>query len=122
MPMASIPKLKLSEFFQCLKPTHVLGTTYKVSLAFFEGLVLPQINQERLHRCLILCDPVGFQQSLIEASALRRVTRDYMAVCVPASHAFHPKVWLMVNTAEVALLVGSGNLNQTGFMTNAELF
>jgi hypothetical protein len=120
--MASIPKLKLSEFFRYLKPTHVLGTTYKVSLVFFEGLVLPQINQERLHRCLILCDPVGFQQSLMEASALRRVTSDYMAVCVPASHAFHAKVWLMVNPEEVALLVGSGNLTQNGFMTNAELF
>jgi hypothetical protein len=120
--MASIPQLKLSEFFQCLKPTHILGTTYTASLAFFEGLVLPQIDRERLRRCLILCDPVGFQQALMEASALRGVGRDYMAVCVPAPHAFHPKVCLMVNPEEVALLVGSGNLTQCGFMTNVELF
>jgi hypothetical protein len=58
----------------------------------------------------------------MEASALRGVGRDYMAVCVPHAHAFHPKVWLMVNPNEVALLVGSGNLTQSGFMTNAELF
>jgi hypothetical protein len=120
--MPSIPRLKLSEFFQCLKPTHVLGTTYTVSPAFFEGLVLPEISRERLRRCLILCDSKGFQQSLMEASALRGVGRDYMAICVPTQHAFHPKVWLMVNPNEVALLVGSGNLTQSGFMTNAELF
>jgi hypothetical protein len=99
-----------------------LGTTYTVSLAFFEGLVLPEISRERLRRCLILCDPIGFQQSLMEASALRGAGRDYMAVSVPAQHAFHPKVWLMVSPEEVALLVGSGNLTQCGFMTNAELF
>jgi hypothetical protein len=45
-----------------------------------------------------------------------------MAVCAPTPHSFHPKVWLMVGPEELALLIGSGNLTQSGFMTNVELF
>src|SRR4051812_22950998 len=37
-------------------------------------------------------------------------------------HSFHPKVWLLVGADEAALLVGSGNLTQSGFTQNAEIF
>lgn len=120
--MAAVPRVALSEFFKSFSPTYVLGTTYTVSLAFFEGLVLPEIDRARLRRCLLLCDRVGFQRALVEASALRFVGRDYMAVCAPTPYSFHPKVWLMLGADEAALLVGSGNLTQSGFMTNLELF
>ncbi len=45
-----------------------------------------------------------------------------MAICAPAKHSFHPKFWLMVGDERIALLVGSGNLTQSGFMDNSELF
>src|SRR4029077_9131792 len=115
--MAAVPQLPLSEFFQTFSPTYVLGTTYTVSLAFFEGLVFPEIDRTGLRRCLLLCDRVGFQRALVEASALRLVGRAYMDVCAPQPHNFHPKVWLMIGENEAALLVGSGNLTQSGFMT-----
>src|SRR5580700_626627 len=120
--MAAVPQLPLSEFFRTFSPTYVLGTTYTVSLAFFEGLVFPEINRNQLRRCLLLCDRVGFQRALVEASALRLVGREYMAVCAPTPHSFHPKIWLLIGEDEAALLVGSGNLTQSGFMTNLELF
>src|SRR5262249_38985957 len=69
-----------------------------------------------------LCDRIGLRRALVEASALRGVGREYMAACVPAQHSFHPKVWLLVGADEAALLVGSGNLTQSGFTQNAELF
>jgi HKD family nuclease len=120
--MPDIPRLPLSEFFQRLAPAYVLGTTYTISLAFFEGLVLPQVRRENLRRCLLLCDRVGFQRAVVESSALRGASREYMTACTPSRHSFHPKVWLLIGEEQAALLVGSGNLTQSGFMDNAELF
>jgi hypothetical protein len=111
--MTAVPRVPLPEFFRSFSPIYVLGTTYTVSLAFFEGRVLPEIDTTQLRRCLLLCDRVGFQRALVEASALRCVGRDYMAVCAPAVHTFHPKVWFMIGADEAALLVGSGNLTQS---------
>jgi hypothetical protein len=45
-----------------------------------------------------------------------------MAVCMPCTGSFHPKVWVLVEEDKAALLVGSGNLTQSGFMGNVELF
>lgn len=120
--MADIPQIRLKEFFKLFAPKYVLGTTYTVSLAFFEGLVFPEVKRSNLRRCLILCDKIGFQRATVEAGALRSAGREYMAACTPALHSFHPKVWLMVGDDRAALLVGSGNLTQSGFMDNVELF
>lgn len=49
-------------------------------------------------------------------------SQSYMAITAPSSFSFHPKVWLMINEERVALMVGSGNLTQSGFMGNVELF
>jgi hypothetical protein len=92
--MSDIPCTPLSEFFRVLAPTYVLGTTYTISLAFFEGLVFPAIRRANLRRCLLLCDRIGFHRAFIEATALRSVSREYMTACAPARHSFHPKVWL----------------------------
>ncbi len=120
--MAAIPRMPLSRFLGLFVPTHVLGTTFSLSLAFFESIVFPEISRTNLRRCLVLCDRLGLRRATVEASALRGVGRDYMAVCAPASASFHPKVWLMVGTEEAALLSGSGNLTQSGFLDNTELF
>jgi hypothetical protein len=120
--MAAVPRVPLPEFFRAFSPTYVLGMTYTVSLAFFEAMVFPEIARTRLRRCLVLCDRVGFHRALVEASALRHVGREYMAMCAPTPHSFHPKVWLLINDDQAALLAGSGNLTQSGFMTNLEVF
>jgi hypothetical protein len=120
--MADVPHVQLKDFFKLFAPTYVLGTTYTLSLAFFEGIVYPEIKRLNLRRCMILCDKVGFQRATIESSALRSVGREYMAICAPARRSFHPKVWVMIAEGKTALLVGSGNLTQSGFMDNTELF
>jgi hypothetical protein len=120
--MADVPHVQPKDFFKLFAPTYVLGTTYTLSLAFFEGIVYPEIKRLNLRRCMILCDKVGFQRATIESSALRSVGREYMAICAPARRSFHPKVWVMIAEGKTALLVGSGNLTQSGFMDNTELF
>lgn len=81
--MADVPQIALKEFFKLFAPTYVLGTTYTLSLAFFERLVYPEIKRSQLRRFLIRCDNLGFQRATIESSALRSVGREYMATCAP---------------------------------------
>ena len=47
-----VPQIKLSEFFGLFPPKYVLGTTYTLSLAFFESVVWPHIKRKNLHRCI----------------------------------------------------------------------
>ena len=121
--MASFPpRERLTKFFQAIKPEYVLGTTYTLSLAFFESVIFPVVSKERLRKCLILCDSKGYERAMAEATALRAATRDYLVATVPAKASFHAKVWLLVNHTQLVVIVGSGNLTQSGFVENLELF
>ncbi|GFO57419.1 hypothetical protein GMSM_44260 [Geomonas sp. Red276] len=117
-----IQRISLSEFFKFKAPTHLVGTTYTVSLMFFESAIWPLIDKSALLRCAILCDKEGFRRSLCEMVGLEQVSISYMAVPVPTPRTFHPKFWIAANNREVSILVGSGNLTQSGFMDNNELF
>lgn len=121
--MTEIEQVKLSEFFKSVKcPRYILGTTYTLSLAFFESAVFSDLDRRQLKYCLIISDSHGYQRSLEEGPALQLAAQGYMVVPAPAPGCFHAKVWLIIGESEAALLVGSGNLTQSGFMTNAELF
>lgn len=115
-------KLKLAEFFSSLNPKYLLGTTYTLSLTFFESVVWPTIPKNNLDNCLILCDNLGYHRALSEAGTLRDIGARYFVVPISAKGKFHPKVWIAANEEKVALLVGSGNLTQSGFIDNVELF
>jgi hypothetical protein len=104
------------------KPRYILGTTYTLSLAFFESAIFPEVDRSSLKSCLIVCDTLGYHNALTEAAALQGAAQDYMIVPAPISGSFHAKVWLVVGEGEAVLLTGSGNLTQAGFMTNAEMF
>jgi len=113
----------LNEFFGLVrKPKYLLGTTYTLSLAFFESVVLPFVDRSRLRSCLIISDAVGYGRALTEGPALREAAQGYMVVPAPSPGCFHAKVWLVVSDDEMAILVGSGNLTQSGFVGNAEVF
>src|SRR5688500_11739414 len=105
-----------------MEPEFVLGTTYTMSLAFFESVVFQHIKRKHLKRCLLLCDPFGHEMAMAEAPALRYAARDYMVATAPSPGTFHAKVWLLLARAEMVLLTGSGNLTQPGFIDNIELF
>ena len=121
--LVPIEAIKLSDFFkQIKKPRYILGTTYTLSLAFFESSVYPLLNRSNLKSCLIISDNIGYQRALTEGPALMSAAQNYLVVPAPTSGCFHPKVWIIVGENEAAILVGSGNLTQSGFMSNAELF
>lgn len=115
--------VQLSQVLKVIsKPKYILGTTYSLSLAFFEANVFPLFRRSDLESCLIICDQLGYQHALSECPALMGAGQDYAVTYAPVTGCFHPKVWLVLGEGEAVLLVGSGNLTQAGFMTNAEFF
>ena len=118
-----IQSVKLGDVLKAVvKPKHILGTTYTLSLAFFESIVFPCLDRAALKSCLIIADSFGYSRALEEAPALQGAGQDYMIARAPALGCFHAKVWIIVGDSETVILVGSGNLTQAGFMTNAEYF
>jgi hypothetical protein len=123
--MKGVSRVKLSEILQVVsKPKYILGTTYSLSLAFFESVVFGSTfrDRSRLKSCLIVCDVLGYQRALSEGAALQGAGQDYIVAPAPLADCFHPKTWLVLGESEAVLLCGSGNLTQAGFMANAELF
>src|SRR5436190_17861673 len=121
--MKEVESIELRQALRAVaKPRFILCTTYTLSLAFFESVVFHCFNRTHLKSCLIIADSFGYSQALSEAGALQGAAQDYMVAQAPLSGAFHPKVWLILGDEEVVLLVGSGNLTQSGFMKNAEFF
>ena len=121
--MKTIERIKLSHVLRLVSsPRYVLGTTYTLSLAFFESVVYPIIRNNQLKSVVILCDMLGYRRALSESAALQGAAQDYLVVPAPVAGAFHPKVWVVVGEGEAVLLCGSGNLTQAGFMNNAEYF
>lgn len=117
-----VPHLKLGELLADYEPVHILGTTFTLSLAFFESSVWPNIKTNRLSNLLIIADQMGLQRAFQEAPALKLAGREYVATAAPTTRIFHPKVWLLIEESRALVLVGSGNLTQAGFMKNLELF
>ena len=115
--MKTIERIKLSHVLRLVSsPRYVLGTTYTLSLAFFESVVYPIIRNNQLKSAVILCDMLGYRRALSESAALQGAAQDYLVVPAPVAGAFHPKVWVVVGEGEAVLLCGSGNLTQAGFM------
>lgn len=97
--MEHLEAIKLSEFFRLFAPRYLIGTTYTASMSFFESVVLPQVDQDKLKGCVILCDQLGFTRSTEEAAALQAATRSYSVMLAPHGHSFHAKVWIMVSVS-----------------------
>jgi hypothetical protein len=118
-----IQSIKLGDVLKAVpKPKYILGTTYTLSLAFFESIVFPCLERTALKSCLIIADSFGYGRALEEAPALQGAGQDYMVAPAPLPGCFHAKVWIVVGDTKTVILVGSGNLTQAGFMTNAEYF
>lgn len=113
---------KLADSLKRIKrPSHILGTTYTLSLAFFESEVYPLLDKSHLKSCTIIADGKGYRNALKEGAALRDAGEGYLVVPAP-TECFHAKVWIIANNEELLVVAGSGNLTQSGFMTNAEVF
>lgn len=96
-------------------------TTYALSLAFFEAVVLDALVRGGAREATIFADVDGVRAALCEEGA-RRAGRDYEVEPVKVSRGvFHPKVTVLTGEDQSHLLVGSGNLTFGGWGANLEV-
>ena len=103
-------------------PWHrAIFTTYALSLAFFEAVILDALVRGGGREALILADVEGVRGALSEQGA-RRIGKDYELEPVAVRFgAFHPKISVLSAGGECHLLVGSGNLTFGGWGGNFEV-
>ena len=100
----------------------VAFTTYSLSLAFFEGVILERLIRGGGRHATIFSDPEGIRAALQEQGA-RGAGRDYELEPISGvTGVFHPKVSVFAAQDDCHLIVGSGNLTFGGWGNNLENF
>jgi hypothetical protein len=103
---------------------HVLILTYNVDIPFFENALWLQLPNSCRNR-IILADGKSFLDScsaLDNTKRVHRLNQQYIGEGVQVPRISHAKLILLTNEKEGRLLVGSGNLNLSGYASGGELY
>lgn len=105
----------LIELIKVIKPRSALFTTYTISIAFIEGVLLPTLRHVGCRDVTILVDANEAATSLEEVQS-ESVGRKYRLapVIAPGRGIFHPKVAYFSGAEYDVLSIGSGNLTLSG--------
>jgi hypothetical protein len=98
-----------------------LFTTYSLSLAYFEAVVLSALVNGGVDRTFVLADIAGVRAALSEHGA-RQAGRSYQVepVAVDRGYCLHAKLTALVAEDDAHLIIGSGNLTAGGYGGNLE--
>lgn len=95
-------------------------TTYSLSLAYFEAVILDALVRQNVRQNFILADVVGVRAALSEHGA-RFAGRSYQVEPVAVEHGcFHAKMMALTAPDEAHLVIGSGNITVGGWGSNLE--
>lgn len=109
------------DVIEALPWRHAVFSTYALSLAFFESVVLDALVRANCRSTTVLSDLDGVRMALGELGA-RRVGKDYQVEPVEVQRGiFHPKVTALIADDQAHVLVGSGNLTFGGWGQNLEV-
>jgi hypothetical protein len=99
--------------------------TFTLSLAFFDTLIVPPLQERFCEQIHVLVDVRGNRSSLQERGAVGP-GKNYELIPVNVRDGiFHPKfayLWSREDNEDDVLLVGSGNLTFGGYGRNVEVF
>lgn len=116
-------RVGLPELFALAKFEQVLILTYGADLEFYERVLGRHFggyrNQIVLGDGRLLAETFAAHQS---SGVLRQLNRSWIAAPVDGLHAVHAKVILLAGPDSGLLLVGSGNMNLSGYAGNGECF
>ena len=101
-------------------------TTYNLDLGLFDGFLLSKLGEPPLN-VVVLADGIRHDSALDalpidETWRIDRINRRWLLRPVHHTAAFHPKTLLFVEPAATTLLVGSGNLSDSGLDAGSEVF
>jgi hypothetical protein len=120
--VASDSLSSILELIRAGKWSHVLCTSYALSLSFFEAVILNDLTAHTNPLCWLLIDAEGVRAALKEFGP-QHAGRMYDIEPVSVEGGcFHPKILLLANKDDAHLVVGSGNLTFSGWGRNLECF
>lgn len=100
--------------------TGAFFTTFSLSLAHFEAVILDALMRQNVRQNLILADVVGVRAALTEYGA-RYAGRSYQIEPVAVEDGcFHPKLMALTAPDDAHLVIGSGNVTVGGWGANLE--
>lgn len=110
-----MPPKNLIELIKLVKPRSALFTTYTISIAFIDGVLLSTLRHVGCRDVAILVDANEAATSLEEVQS-NSVGRKYRLapVIAPGRGIFHPKVAYLGGAKYDVLAIGSGNLTLPG--------
>lgn len=116
-------RLGLPDLFDQAKFEQVLILTYGADLEFYERVLRRHFgwyrNQIVLGDGHLLARDIQRYKS---GGSLRHLNRSWIAAPVASNHSVHAKAIMLAGPESGLLLVGSGNLNMTGYARNGECF
>jgi HKD family nuclease len=96
--------------------------TYCASLSFFEYALLKSLENAGVATITVLMDAASHQASFCDYVTGAGVRyRIHPVRLHPRAGVFHPKLYLMVSSKRVRLLIASANLTPSGFKSNLEI-
>lgn len=113
----------LNELKGIPKNSNLLITTYFFDPVFFEGFVLPTLNDRNVDELNVLVDEISYADTFSSGarSRLGKVGKEYSLQPVFLDNGvFHPKVILAVSDKAIFAWVASANLSLPGYTNNAE--
>jgi hypothetical protein len=102
--------------------SHVLCTSYALSLSFFEAVILNDLAARATPLCRLLIDTEGVRAALEEFGPQHAGRMYEIAPVSVDKGCFHPKIVLLANKDDAHLIIGSGNLTFSGWGRNLECF
>lgn len=116
------PRLGLPPLFSHGRYEQVLISTFGADLEFYERVLRRHFGGYRNQIVLADSEMLRSAVAATTAGALRHVNRSWLAGPVRTKHAAHGKLILLAGPKAGLLLVGSGNLNISGYAGGGECF
>lgn len=92
--------------------------TFSFSPIFFEGKILPILISKDISNIVLLADPIDYETTFKEA---KQIGVFYLVEPISIRDSFHPKFLLLTSKETGKLVIGSANITQEGYTSNAEI-
>jgi len=93
-------------------------STFSFSPSFFESKILPILRSKDIQNIMLLIDPIDHETTFKEAKQIGVL---YLLEPMSIRNTFHPKFLLLTSNDAGKLIIGSANITQEGYTSNAEV-
>ena len=98
-------------------------TTFSFDFYFFEMVLLRRFRSMGIRNVLVMADAAMLHEATCFSSGFGASrTKTYNLIPIPTKGAFHPKMTLLLGEKSGWLAIGSGNLTESGFGKNDEVW